>query len=346
MLDRRKEEDKRFEPRSEKPIGEERQQNQASVVELGKDLRGGKAILDGEMAVDDVHLKEWEVARDTVRGFDDKLHELRKFGFSFLTVLLTAESILIPGPLAESLKEVALPGIVRLSILLITLLFIVAINLIERNYYLFISAIIQRALVLERALNIELSEIITIRHREGKAQWYRDGVNALFAGIVVILGYAILMPDLLLFLILFFVSLGVIFFTTWMMSRLELEYPHGMIDWSLDRNQCQQGDFVAITITNLSQEISQRFDKGILFEVKSLGGVSARKQPLDDPIVIKPGDSFTCLWDTSSAPPGMYQVFPGNWRDKALGRKITVMERKEEPTAPCPLAQTKTDKKN
>jgi hypothetical protein len=284
----------------------------------------------GEMVVDNVPLEEWKVARNTLKEFDDRTHDLRKFGFSFLTALLTAESILIPGPLAESLGKVALPGAVRLCILLVTLLFILAISLIERNYQLFIKAIVQRALVLEPTLNIELSEIITNRYREGRAQHWRDGLYALFVFVVLVLGYAILMPDLPLFLVLVFFSSFVIVAIFWMMKRLDLQYSHGQIDWSLDRNQCQEGDSVAITITNLSPKIVQGFGVGRLFEVRSLDGANAYPHVLEYPIVIEPEDNYTCIWDTKSrsppVTPGMYQVFPDGW-GRALRRKITVIER-------------------
>jgi hypothetical protein len=38
-------------------------------------------------------LKEWEVAREVIAKADERTSNLRKYGFSFMTTLLTADAI-------------------------------------------------------------------------------------------------------------------------------------------------------------------------------------------------------------------------------------------------------------
>jgi hypothetical protein len=268
-------------------------------------------------------LDEWKVARDAMKEFDGRRHDLRKVGFGFLTALLATESFLIPGSLADGDALVVLPDIVKFCVLLVTLTFIMAIALIERNYQLFIKAINQRALVLERLLNIELSEVITLRYRVGRGRLFCDAVYLLFVSVIVLLGYATLMPDdPTLFVALCAVSAFAVVVIIWIMEWSDLAYHHGEVDWSLDRIQCGQGDSVAITLTNLSKSHRRRDDRevgtklllpeGILFEVKPLDGRTPPHQHrLEAQVIISPEDAYTCAWKVDK-PPGMYMVYPGH----------------------------------
>lgn len=104
-------------------------------------------------------------------------------------------------------------------------------------------------------------------------------------------------------------------------------YQHGKKDWSLNRTRCEQGDLVIITITNLSHLEEQSLEYGTLLEVKDLKGATVHRHALSTPIIIKPEDNYTCIWDTSSIAPGVYEVFPVDW-GKALRRKVIVMQRR------------------
>lgn len=311
--------------------------------------------------VDD-HLEEWKVARDALKEFDTRLHDLSKFGFSFLTALLAAESILVPRTLAEGPNPDALPGFVRFCILMVTLIFIVTIGLIERNYQLFLKAINQRAVVLERILNFELSETITFRYKVGRGRFFRYFVYFAYVAVIVMLGYAILMPeDPLLFLALFVSSALATALIIGVLEFSNLVYRHGKVDWSLGRIQCHKHDFVTITITNLSPARRRwwnggwfgeelRLPKGTLFKVKSLDGPVVYEHKLETPITVKPEGTYSGVWKTGDSPYGMYQVFPGDleripdpdreisekgtdpenvisWSGQALNRMIVVTER-------------------
>jgi len=108
------------------------------------------------------HLAEWKQARDVLKHFDEKLHDLRKYGFTFLTGLLAVESILIPTSFVTTIEKI--PDSAKFAIFTVTLILIIALHLLDRNYVVFQQAANTRAKVLERELNLELSEIISIRY--------------------------------------------------------------------------------------------------------------------------------------------------------------------------------------
>lgn len=47
-------------------------------------------------------LKEWEIARGTLENINKHLLDLRKYGFTFITALMAAETLLIPTWLTSS----------------------------------------------------------------------------------------------------------------------------------------------------------------------------------------------------------------------------------------------------
>jgi len=168
-----------------------------------------------------MHLEEWKKCRDVLKEFDERIHDLRKYGFSFLTALLTAESFLIPGYLNGSADKI-LPDSIKLAVLGVTLLLIIALRLIERNYQLFIKCAAQRSRIIERSINFELTEIITQRHRAENIKKYELRIYYAFTLGVFALGFATLYTNIL-------ALVGLVFFTflslyvLWLIKGFELE---------------------------------------------------------------------------------------------------------------------------
>jgi hypothetical protein len=140
-------------------------------------------------------LEKWKSARKVLSQFDDRLHDLRKYGFSFITALLTAESILIPGPEAQAAGEAVIPPRIKLGVMLATLLLVVGIRLMDKHYRLFQEAAAVRAKIIERSLNLELSDAIAFRYRAEQFWRYINWLYYLFAGTTGLLGVFILYPD-------------------------------------------------------------------------------------------------------------------------------------------------------
>src|SRR2546428_4149451 len=123
-------------------------------------------------------------------AFEDHLHDLRKYSFSFLTALLTAESILIPGP---STIVGTVPDLVKLTVMLVTLLLVICVRLLERRYELFEEAGAMRARIIENSLNLSLTELISVSaDRLGKGYQYVHRVYYLFELGIVLLSLSIL----------------------------------------------------------------------------------------------------------------------------------------------------------
>src|SRR5687768_5221134 len=94
-------------------------------------------------------LKEWEVARDAIAKFDERLHDLRKYGFGFLIAFVTGQSVLF-GRNQDGSPVIAEWS--RVALVFFTLLIVLAIRLMEKHYDHIQKAAVWRARVLERHL--------------------------------------------------------------------------------------------------------------------------------------------------------------------------------------------------
>ena len=273
-------------------------------------------------------LKEWETARNILKDFDAHLHDLRKYGFSFLTALLAAESLLIPTWLPSS-NSTVLPEHIKVAVLLVDLILIVALQLIDRNYVVFQRAAATRAKVLERILNLELTEVISQRYTKTHVQSYVTGVYAFFTLGVSVLGAAVLYPN---YIYIAFLGLVAIIAQILVMIFVRLHYPYGRIDWTLDRLQCNSGDEVGITLTNLSGETIEFKQGDIMWQIVKEDDKSVVKiEKADRLLSIKAEDSYTWLWKTDGVKEGIYRVHRAilNGRDrpptlKSLLRKLRI----------------------
>ena len=70
---------------------------------------------------DDLIYKEWESCRNVLKEFDTRIHEIRKYGFTFLTALIAAESILIPESAFIGTGAAGMPDYIKLGIFGVTL---------------------------------------------------------------------------------------------------------------------------------------------------------------------------------------------------------------------------------
>lgn len=198
----------------------------------------------------DTHLEEWKRAQDVLHFFDDKLHDLRKYGFTFVTVLLTAEGILIPK------IGVDVDNQIKFGIFLVTLLLILALHLIDQNYRVFLRAANMRALVLERELNLELSDTITDRHKA-------ENVNRNVTILYILFIFAVLLsscfsikpmsvyPNWLYCAALGAVALVLILLTLLLNTSFKYGYKE---DWAISPLKCTPKDKVTITLTNMNQK--------------------------------------------------------------------------------------------
>ncbi len=268
-----------------------------------------------------VALSEWQTARDMIKAYDDRTHDLWKYGFGFITALLAAQSLLLPslsGGSGTPLNTSAIPDVVKLGVLSVTLVLIVFLRQVEKIYQLSQKLANSRALILERQLNVELSDTITSGYETYRMPWRIFVVYFGFVIAVAFLGFFILSTAFDKFLLLEF-SLFAIVFLLWIeVSGLHYRRIEKG-DWSFDKIDPVQGDIVRITLTNVSEE---RGDDIVIPKgaaafgtrlVESAFGPAKKptiKYAAEDIRIFAGHDYHTWFWDTSSATPGSYEVYP------------------------------------
>ena len=130
---------------------------------------------------------EWDTARTILDDTDDRLNDLRKYGFTFVTALLTVQSFLLPSIPSSASTPILTPAI-KLAVIGATLVLIVALQIMDRNYQVLEQAAAKRALVIENTLNMELTGVITLRFNQAKTSIFYLIIYFLFILGVAILG--------------------------------------------------------------------------------------------------------------------------------------------------------------
>jgi len=253
--------------------------------------------------------KEWDTARAILSKTDDRLFDLRKYGFTFIAALLTAESLLLPytdtlntivgePPTRLFWDPVNLPDALKFAVLFANLLLIIAVVVIDRNFIIIQKAAASRARVLERTLNLELTEVITHRYRSAKVEWWVTGLYSFFVSIVLTLGFFVFSENLPLFLVLLICGIITIFVIVGIRTSMNIEYKYGPIDFTLDRLHCTKGDKVAITVTNLEKEDIIIEPTDCLMSVKDENGKELKKLNVKEKVTIGDRGSYTFLLNT------------------------------------------------
>lgn len=134
--------------------------------------------------------KEWEAARDVLAKFDDRRHDIRKYGISFVAGLLTAQSFI-----AES---ASITHLVKLAIVASTMVLIFSLRLTEKDYETYQVAAALRAVTIEPSLHYDLTGSITREYEHDQTWRLVDLTYVGLTGVAGILGYFLLSPTLAL----------------------------------------------------------------------------------------------------------------------------------------------------
>lgn len=233
-----------------------------------------------------------------------------------------AESILIPWQFAtaKSTQTSVLPNGIKLTVFVANLLLIVALRLIDRNYQVFQNAAATRARVLEKVLNLELTDIISIRYDGSNVRGYVTWLYGFFVLGVAGIGTAVLVPDVLSLDIVYMAILWVsvafaLYFVRRFGKTVEVSFPFGEIDWSLETLECESGEKAGLTLTNLNKENGLMFKPGCMMwqirktEDNSLVASWPENKSHRTSILIGKDDHHTWLWDTKGVDDGIYQVY-------------------------------------
>lgn len=292
---------------------------------------------------------EYQQVRTLLQDYDGRTHDLHKLGFTFITALLTAQALLLPSLGHTGAGSSSITDLVKLGVLLVTLVLIVGLRSLERSYQLFIKAANDRAMILERRLNFELSQTLTARNRERHSSRWVTLLYSLLVVSTLVLGGFILPWELGTIL----VAIGVVAigFMIYVGGWRRLAYPHGEEDWSVDTLQCARGGKIRITVTNLSEGAdivaTVRGVDAIAGSIvilpndivwKMVPGIgNSQPQPSSKPegsvetaserIVVPPRGQQSWFWDTTMAPPsgGIYRLYPSmstGQRGSSMGRAL------------------------
>lgn len=246
-------------------------------------------------------LKEWEVARSVLNNFDERLHDLRKVGFTFITALLAADAIIFKD------SGLDLDQSVKFVVLILNFGLIVTLLLLDRNYRVFQTAAATRATVIERKINLELTEVISQRYDLTKVPDYITGLYIAFTILVLFMGFAVLSETYKLGLfVVWGIAIVIIHIVNSTIHRLT--FPFGELDWTLDPLQCKKDEQVEITVNNLGKKTIEFEKNKIMWKIlKEDDGSLVDSGGADNrDILIRKDDSFTWLWTPKIE--GIYRV--------------------------------------
>jgi hypothetical protein len=219
--------------------------------------------------------------------------------------------------------QAGIPPRVKVGVILATLLLIVGIRLIDRHYNLFQEAAMLRIRIIERSLNLELSDAIAFRVT--RFWLYVDWLYYLFAGATGLLGVFILYPDVRDVIAITFATAIVIAAIIGIGKSSRLKPQVELLDWRIDRLVVRRGEDVHITLTNLNKG-PLPIESGVVWSVVAQGNIRSviHEEKSDTAITIPGDDSYTWTLGTKKIPPGIYRVLPFNRGEVPLKTKIRI----------------------
>lgn len=256
-------------------------------------------------------LEEWKASRTVISFLDDKLYDLRKYGFSFITALISAEGLIVTY--LDPAKN--WPDDIKFAVLFVNILMILGLTILDRNFSVIQRATGTRARVLERILNLELSERIGQRYLKANLEHFATGLYGVFVVAVMFLASFIINRSEIYYWLLIVTGIGAIIALIVIRHYTGEKHPYGKMDWTIDRLRCTQGDQIAITLTNLDKKEmlfpASKNEPRVMWEVKEEGETavaSGECGTIKKAINIDPDDSYTWLWSTNNCS-GVYRVY-------------------------------------
>jgi hypothetical protein len=244
-------------------------------------------------------LTEWQEARDVLARFDGNLHDLRKYGFSFVTGLLTVDALFA-----------TISDYFRLAALIGTMALIVVLALVDRNYRVFEEGATQRATLLENRSSSELTKTIVRTYdqeRVGTAfKWvYRGLAVVTFMLGVLVLGLSPV-PQLLNGVAL----VAAIILLVRIEERLELR---PWVYFEVDGFKYKKPSEVLVVVTHLSNyKLPPITLRDAVCAVYNENGTRVKGKAfecvLKKPIQIPPGGDYRWTFPTKHIDSGLYRV--------------------------------------
>jgi len=273
--------------------------------------------------------QEWSLARSLITWYEDKIHDLRKYGFSLVAALLTASALttLLSNNLAESARGV-------LIILICALL--IAVFLFDRNYQFYQQVAARRAKILESEMNIKLSEEIAVWYYKQKMYVIMSVLYIIFIWITCALGFYIT-PTYWQYIAGAGATLIICVFSVYdhyypqkvgqiykkIVSKESIESHKHILgeyigDWAIDKISCKSGETIKFTLTNTGGSVNPSkkeiiFDKDavVLYLIDDLG--NRTDIPANSNVTIPPNFNYSWVWPTiKNEDSRIYTVHPSD----------------------------------
>lgn len=115
------------------------------------------------MVLNEHHFDEWKECRSSIARFDKAIVDLRKYGFTLITGLLTADAFLFAKIPESGLspKEKAAVSIVTMA--LVSVLFVV-----DMQHEILLRGVVERAEAIESELNLKITTTISTIAKKSK----------------------------------------------------------------------------------------------------------------------------------------------------------------------------------
>jgi hypothetical protein len=280
---------------------------------------------------------EWSAARTIINDLDERITDIRKYGLTIVSALLTAQGLIeIPSSSTSS----AVPISVKFAILTVSLVLVMALCLLEKSERLVLISAAARARVLERKLSFSLTEDITFVLNQSWSKRYPSGIYSVFIWTTVGLGFGVLDPSLSGWnwwaIALVIAGVG----TTLAMLALERYDDDQLIDFGLDRYTCKAGETVTVTFTNLTDKFIG-FNRGqVVWKISNSDQDPRWSTPHEvyccsNRPPVPPGGTREWTWETTGVEPGLYTLWYSN--------DVWVMERIKKDSKMDDLVSSQSD---
>lgn len=259
---------------------------------------------------DDPRFEEWCITRELLSEYDGYIHDIRKYGFSFITALITAQAILIPSNnLTNILNPSGIPDHVKFGVFAVTLFLILAIAFFEKSYKLIQESTAKRALILELTMNLELSQTLISQFESREVRISETVVYILFIVGIIGLAFVTLSNTTYVYFLLIF---SIIIMSVIIILKPSKSQRRDDVDWTVNRMVCNEGDIVEINIVNTGKKKEIIKKGGVILEIKNQDPEDhyCHQEIAKDDLYLLNFYCHTCLWDTKGVKRGIYQIFP------------------------------------
>jgi|SRR5579884_1324725 len=136
----------------------------------------------------DPRLDEWKECRSTIDHFDKIIVDVRKYGFSLITGILTASSIIF--------TKTHLPPSGQSIVSILAMALIYALFRIDRYHEVFLNAAVNKSIELEIRLGFGLSSRIDVASKKARADTSGRILYRMFIGasLLISIGAYFIMP--------------------------------------------------------------------------------------------------------------------------------------------------------